>query len=81
MARGPSQAPRSGQAGMQSTIYRMYGAEFSLYSGELKSYLRKKGLDFEEIQPSLLTYKRFIVPHIDVGCLARSTGIPWPGLG
>jgi len=46
--------------------YRMYGADFSLYSGKLRSYLRKKGLDFEEIQPSILTYKRFIVPRTGV---------------
>lgn len=48
-------------------IYRMYGAEFSLYSGKLRSYLRKKGLDFEEIHPSILTYKRFIVPRTGAG--------------
>lgn len=48
-------------------MYRMYGAEFSLYSGKLRSYLRKKGLDFEEIRPSILTYKRFIVPRTGVG--------------
>lgn len=46
--------------------YRMYGAEFSLYSGKLRSYLRKKGLDFEEIAPSILTYRRFIVPRTGV---------------
>lgn len=44
----------------------MYGAEFSLYSGKLRSYLRKKGLPFEEIRPSVLTYKRFIVPRTGV---------------
>lgn len=47
--------------------YRMYGAEFSLYSGKLRSYLRKKGLDFKEVRPSILTYKRFIVPRTGVG--------------
>lgn len=46
--------------------YRMYGAEFSLYSGKLRSYLCKKGLDFEEIRPSIVTYKRFIVPRTGV---------------
>ncbi len=44
----------------------MYGAEFSLYSGKLRSYLRKKGIEFTEIQPWLRTYKRFIVPRTGV---------------
>lgn len=44
----------------------MYGAEFSLYSGKLRSYLRKKGIEFTEIQPWLMTYKRFIVPRTGV---------------
>ncbi len=44
----------------------MYGAEFSLYSGKLRSYLRKKGIEFTEIQPWIMTYKRFIVPRTGV---------------
>ncbi len=44
----------------------MYGAEFSLYSGKLRSYLHKKGIEFTEIQPWLMTYKRFIVPRTGV---------------
>lgn len=32
----------------------MYGAEFSLCSGKLRSYLRKKGIKFTEKQPWLL---------------------------
>lgn len=44
----------------------MYGAEFSLYSGKLRSYLRKKGIPFVERSPSVLTYKRFIVPRTGV---------------
>ncbi|MEX2500252.1 MAG: glutathione S-transferase family protein [Wenzhouxiangellaceae bacterium] len=46
--------------------YTMYGAEFSLYSGKLRSYLRKKGIPFTEKSPSVLTYKRFIVPRTGV---------------
>ena len=46
--------------------YVMYGAEFSLYSGKLRSYLRKKGIEFTEIQPWVMTYKRFIVPRTGV---------------
>lgn len=52
---------------IERMTYRVYGAEFSLYSGKLRSYLRKKGLDFEEIRPSILTYKRFIRPRTGVG--------------
>lgn len=44
----------------------MYGAEFSLYSGKLRSYLRNKGIEFTEIQPWLMTYKKFIVPRTGV---------------
>jgi len=44
----------------------MYGAEFSLYSGKLRSYLRKKGIKFTEVQPWLMTYRRFIVPRTGV---------------
>ena len=46
--------------------YTMYGAEFSLYSGKLRSYLRKKGIPFAEKSPSVVTYKRFIVPRTGV---------------
>jgi len=46
--------------------YTLYGAEFSLYSGKLRSYLRKKGIPFVEKSPSVLTYKRFIEPRTGV---------------
>lgn len=46
--------------------YKLYGAEFSLYSGKARSYLRKKGIPFEEITPSLRVYKKFIVPRTGV---------------
>lgn len=49
-----------------SNDYTMYGAEFSLYSGKLRSYLRKKGIPFTERSPSVLTYRRFIVPRTGV---------------
>lgn len=51
---------------MSNDNYTMYGAEFSLYSGKLRSYLRKKGIPFVERSPSILTYKRFIVPRTGV---------------
>ncbi len=47
-------------------LYTLYGAEFSLYSGKLRSYLRKKPISFTETHPSILTYKRFIVPRTGV---------------
>lgn len=46
--------------------YKLYGAEFSLYSGKARSYLRKKGIPFEEINSSLRVYKKFIVPRTGV---------------
>ncbi len=46
--------------------YRLYGAEFSLYSGKARAYLRKKGISFEEINSSLRVYKKFIIPRTGV---------------
>ena len=46
--------------------YVMYGAGFSLYSGKLRSYLLKKAIPFIERTPSIITYKRFIVPRTGV---------------
>ena len=46
--------------------YRLYGAELSLYSGKVRSYLRKKGLAFDEIAASLKIYKKLIVPKTGV---------------
>jgi len=44
----------------------MYGAEFSLYSGKLRSYLRKKGIPFSEKTATAWVYKRVIVPRTGV---------------
>lgn len=46
--------------------YVMYGAEFSLYSGKLRTYLRKKGIPFEERLSDLKAYKKFIIPRTGV---------------
>lgn len=46
--------------------YIMYGAEFSLYSGKLRSYLRKKGIPHLERLSNLRAYKQFIVPRSGV---------------
>lgn len=47
-------------------VYKLYGAEFSLYSGKARSYLRKKGIPFEEITPTASVYKKFIIPRTGV---------------
>lgn len=49
-----------------SKKYKMYGSEFSLYSGKVRSYLRKKGIRFKEVNSSLRVYKKFIVPRTGV---------------
>ena len=46
--------------------YRLYGVEFSYYSGKVRAYLRKKGIPFEEIASTLSVYRRFIVPRTGV---------------
>ncbi len=51
---------------MKKAEFVMYGAEFSLYSGKLRSYLYRKGIAFEERRPWALTYKRFIIPRTGV---------------
>jgi glutathione S-transferase len=50
----------------EQDCYIMYGAGFSLYSGKLRSYLLKKAIPFIERAPSIITYKRFIVPRTGV---------------
>ncbi len=47
-------------------LVRLYGAEFSLYSGKVRSYLRKKGIPFEEITSTVSVYKKFIIPRTGV---------------
>ncbi|NIA27824.1 MAG: glutathione S-transferase [Desulfobulbaceae bacterium] len=44
----------------------LYGAEFSLYSGKARSYLRYKRIPFDEILSSLSVYKKTIVPNTGV---------------
>ena len=46
--------------------YTMYGAEFSLYSGKARSYLRKKGIPFKEVESTISVYKKFIIPRTGV---------------
>lgn len=51
---------------MTDKAFILYGAEFSLYSGKVRSYLRKKGLTFEERLSTLKVYQSFIIPRTGV---------------
>lgn len=46
--------------------YRLYGAEFSYYSGKARAYLRCKNIPFDEIFSSLNAYRKVIVPRTGV---------------
>lgn len=46
--------------------YTLYGSEFSLYTGKLRSYLRKKGIEYQEVKATASVYKRFVVPRTGV---------------
>ena len=44
--------------------YILYGSEFSYYTGKVRSYMRFKGLNFEECLATRDVYKRVILPNI-----------------
>ena len=44
----------------------LYGAEFSLYSGKARCYLRYKKIPFDEVLSSLSVYKETIIPNTGV---------------
>jgi len=44
----------------------LYGAEFSLYSGKARCYLRYKRIPFDEVLSSLSVYKKTIIPNTGV---------------
>ncbi len=44
----------------------LYGAEFSLYSGKARSYLRYKRIPFDEVISSLRVYRQTIIPETGV---------------
>lgn len=46
--------------------YQLYGVECSLYSGKARSYLRKKGIPFDEVLATINVYKKFIIPRTGV---------------
>ncbi len=47
-------------------MLKLYGSRFSLYTGKARSYLRKKGIPFEEVTSTLSVYKNFIIPRTGV---------------
>lgn len=49
-----------------ANAYKLYGTEFSLYTGKVRSYLRKKGLPFAEVLSTVRVYKNFIIPQTGV---------------
>ncbi len=51
---------------MASDPYRLYALPHSLYSGKVRSYLRYKGIAFEERLSTLAEFRRFIVPRTGI---------------
>lgn len=47
-------------------MIKLYGTQFSLFTGKARSYLKKKGIEFEEITSTLSIYKKFIIPRTGV---------------
>lgn len=46
--------------------YKLYGSQMSLYTGKVRSYLKKKGLPYDEVLSSVKVYKSFIIPRTGV---------------
>lgn len=44
----------------------LYGAEFSLYTGKVRSYLRYKRIPFDAVLSSLKVYRKIIIPNTGV---------------
>lgn len=49
-----------------SSQYTLYGAQLSLYTGKIRSYLRYKQIPFSEVFSSLSVYKKIIIPNTGV---------------
>ncbi|MFQ3245150.1 MAG: glutathione S-transferase [Arenicella sp.] len=47
-------------------MIKLYGSQFSLFTGKVRSYLNKKGIEFEEVTSTLKVYKNFIIPRTGV---------------
>jgi len=50
--------PGTGSTEADTPPYRLYGAHASLYTGKTRSYLRKKGVPFEELLPCTPHFRR-----------------------
>ncbi len=46
-----------------SVNYRLYGTEFSLYTGKVRAYLKYKQINFEEKLSTVRVYKKTIIPN------------------
>ena len=46
--------------------YKLYGAPISLYTGKVRSYLKKKDLPYEEVLSTIKVYKDLIIPRTGV---------------
>lgn len=49
---------------MTSSPYILYGGPVSLYTGKVRSYLRKHNIDFIEVHPNSERYLKHIVPTV-----------------
>jgi len=47
-------------------MIKLYGSQFSLFTGKTRSYLKKKGIRYDEITSTLKVYKNFIIPRTGV---------------
>ena len=47
-------------------MIKLYGSQFSLFTGKARSYLKKKGIEYQEITSTLMVYKNFIIPRTGV---------------
>ncbi len=47
-------------------MIKLYGSQFSLFTGKARSYLKKKGIEYQEITSTLSVYKNFIIPRTGV---------------
>lgn len=58
--------------------YTLYGAPASLYTGKVRSYLRRHGIEFVEIAPGNERYLQYIVPQVGrwiIPCLETPDGV------
>ena len=58
-------------------FYTLYGAPASLYTGKVRSYLRRQGIDFVEVAPGSERYLTHVVPQVGrwiIPCLETPDG-------